>query len=72
LASLLAIFGLLILQAYKFAIKEAWMIILTIAILFIPEAPLTMQHGVFLFCFFPLLVAVNPILARITPKHPDK
>jgi hypothetical protein len=37
---------------------------LIVAVFFVPEAPLTMQHGVFLFCFFPLMAAYMP------PKAP--
>ena len=55
LAVLLGIFGLLFVRAYRHGTPQAWFVILTIAVFFIPEAPLTMQHGVFFFCFFPLL-----------------
>jgi O-antigen ligase len=55
LAALLAIFGTLFAAARRQGCRETWFVILTIAVFFIPEAPLTLQHGVFLFCFFPLL-----------------
>jgi O-antigen ligase len=65
LAALLAIFALLFVQAARRGTREAWFVILTIAVFFIPEAPLTMQHGVFLFCFFPLLALNGPGAARL-------
>jgi O-antigen ligase len=58
LATMLAIFILLFVRARKQGTREAWFVVLTLAVFFIPEAPLTLQPGVFLFCFFPLL-AVN-------------
>ncbi|HEX3933832.1 MAG TPA: hypothetical protein VHW43_04075, partial [Puia sp.] len=60
LAGLLAIFVLLFAAARRQGTREAWMAVLIVAIFFIPEAPLTMQHGVFLFCFFPLLALAAP------------
>jgi O-antigen ligase len=67
LLSLLTIFGLLIAGRRKHGRKETGYILLTLALLFIPEAPLTMQYGIFLFCFFPLLSLSAPPLAR-NPK----
>ena len=67
LASLLVIFILLIARTRQHGAKENWFIILTIAFLFIPEAPMTLQHGVFLFCFFPLLALSAPGSARVSP-----
>lgn len=60
LALLLAIFVLLLSRARRDGIKEAWFITLTMAVIFVPEAPLTMQQGVFLFCFFPLFALNRP------------
>jgi len=60
LASLLAIVVLLIGIALKWKTKEARFTVLTLLIFFIPEAPLTMQHGIFLFVFFPLLLLCSP------------
>lgn len=60
LASLVAIFVLLFAAARRQGSKETWMTVLIIAIFFIPEAPLTLQHGIFLFCFFPLLALAAP------------
>jgi O-antigen ligase len=68
LASLLAIFILLIARTRQHGAKENWFIILTIAFLFIPEAPMTLQHGVFLFCFFPLLALSAPGVARVSSQ----
>ncbi|HXB90702.1 MAG TPA: O-antigen ligase family protein [Puia sp.] len=65
LVSLLSIFFLLFAGARKQGAKESWFIILTLAIFFIPEAPLTLQHGIFLFCFFPLLALNAPRVARL-------
>jgi O-antigen ligase len=60
LASLLVIFGLLVGIAWQWKTKEAFFTIATIIVFFIPQSPLTMQHGVFLFCFFPLLLLSSP------------
>jgi O-antigen ligase len=60
LASLLAILVLLVGIALKWKTKEARFTVLTLIIFFIPEAPLTMQHGIFLFVFFPLLLLYSP------------
>jgi O-antigen ligase len=60
LISLLVIFGLLIGIAWQWKTKEAFFTIATIIVFFIPQSPLTMQHGVFLFCFFPLLLLNSP------------
>lgn len=56
LLSLLFIFGLLIRQAARNGTAESVFVVATLLLLFIPESPLTMQHGIFLFCFFPLLL----------------
>ena len=71
LASFLTIFLVLFSRAREYGIREAWWAVLTIAILFIPEAPLTMQHGVFLFCFFPLLALSRPLAKAISPAKPQ-
>jgi O-antigen ligase len=60
LALLLTILVLLFARAKRSGIREAWFITVTLAVFFIPEAPLTMQHGVFLFCFFPLFALNRP------------
>lgn len=56
LLALLVILGLLIALVLKNRTREAFFTVFTLVLFFIPEAPLTMQHGVFLFCFFPLLL----------------
>jgi O-antigen ligase len=61
LAFLLTIFVLLLASARKTGIREAWFIVVTLVVFFIPEAPLTLQEGVFLFCFFPLFALSRPI-----------
>ncbi len=68
LASLLVIMGLLIAGARRHGTKEGWFVVLTIAVFFIPEAPLTLQHGIFLFCFFPLLALCSPCGPEISPE----
>jgi O-antigen ligase len=60
LVSLMAIFVSLFAGARRLNTREGWFVVLTLAVFFIPEAPLTMQHGVFLFCFFPLLLFYGP------------
>jgi O-antigen ligase len=57
LVALLTIFVLLFRQlVLKWRTRQATYGILTLVIFFIPEAPLTLQHGIFLFCFFPLIL----------------
>jgi O-antigen ligase len=56
LLALLVIFGLLIGLVVKYRTPEAFFTVLTLVLFFIPEAPLTLQQGIFLFCFFPLLL----------------
>lgn len=65
LVSLLTIFCLLSAAAARQGAKEAWYVTATLAIFFIPEAPLTLQHGVFLFCFFPLLALSAPARRKL-------
>jgi O-antigen ligase len=60
LASLVAILTVLFADARRLGTREGWFVVLTLAVFFIPEAPLTMQHGIFLFCFFPLLALYVP------------
>jgi O-antigen ligase len=60
LALLLGIFVLLLSRARQYRIRELWFVVLTLVVFFIPEAPLTMQHGVFLFCFFPGFALSRP------------
>lgn len=67
-ASLLGIFILLFRRARRRETREGWIVVLIIAVFFIPEAPLTMQHGVFLFVFFPLLTLYGPAIRRLSPK----
>ena len=57
LVVLLTIFGLLVTQlARRWRTRQVSVTILTLALFFVPEAPLTLQHGIFLFCFFPLVL----------------
>jgi O-antigen ligase len=60
LVSLLVIFFLLAGVAWQWKTKEAFFTVMTLVAFFIPQSPLTMQHGVFLFCFFPLLLLYSP------------
>ena len=60
LAALVGIFVSLFAAARRQGSKETRMTVLVNAIFFIPEAPLTLQHGIFLFCFFPLLALAAP------------
>jgi len=60
LASMLAIFWMLWKIVWCKKTKEAFFTVATIMVFFIPQAPLTLQHGVFLFCFFPLLLLYSP------------
>jgi O-antigen ligase len=60
LAALLGIFATLFAAAWRHGTREAWFVILILFLFFIPQAPLTLQHGVFLFCFFPFLALAVP------------
>ena len=60
LCALLAIFWLLAGIVAKWRTSLAFFTVLTLVVFFIPEAPLTMQTGIFLFCFFPLLLLHSP------------
>jgi O-antigen ligase len=60
LAVLVTVFVALFAAVSSSGIREAWVVLLTLTAFFIPEAPLTLQYGVFLFCFFPLLVLNRP------------
>jgi O-antigen ligase len=60
LISLLVIFCLLAGVIWRWKTREALFTVLTLAVFFVPQSPLTMQHGVFLFCFFPLLLLYSP------------
>jgi O-antigen ligase len=60
LAALLFIFWLLAGIARRWMTRPALFTVLTLLVFFIPEAPLTMQSGIFLFCFFPLLLLHSP------------
>lgn len=64
LLALLSIFGLLAAAARRHGGKETGYILVILALFFIPEAPLTMQSGIFLFCFFPLLALSAPQILR--------
>jgi O-antigen ligase len=68
LASLLAVFVALFAAASSSGVREAWIVVLTLAVFFVPEAPLTLQHGVFLFCFFPLLALNRPSPEKLPAK----
>ena len=72
LASLVMIIVLLFDQAKRSGIREAWFVMLTISIWFIVEAPLTLQQGVFLFCFFPLLAINMPHKVATGAKNGGK
>jgi O-antigen ligase len=60
LACLLAIFAAFFAAARRCGMREPWFVVLILAVFFVPEAPLTMQHGVFLFAFFPFLALAFP------------
>jgi O-antigen ligase len=60
LAALLFIFWLMAGIARRWMTRPAFFTFLTLLVFFIPEAPLTMQTGIFLFCFFPLLLLYSP------------
>ncbi len=60
LVSLLVIFWLLAGIVWRWKTREAFFTVLTLLVFFVPQSPLTMQHGVFLFCFFPLLLLYSP------------
>jgi O-antigen ligase len=57
---LLANFGLQIGIVRRWRTGQAFFTVLTLALFFIPQSPLTMQTGVFLFAFFPMLLTYSP------------
>lgn len=69
LAALLAVFIALFSAVSASGNREGWIVILTVLAFFIPEAPLTLQHGVFLFCFFPLLALSRPDREKLPAKN---
>lgn len=60
LAVLLVNFGLQIGIIRRWRTGQAFFTVLTLILFFIPQSPLTMQTGVFLFSFFPLLLTYSP------------
>lgn len=60
LISMVFIFVLLFAKARETGVREAWFVLLVTLIFFMPEAPITMQQGVFIFCYFPLLATALP------------
>jgi len=60
LAVLLAIFWLLAGIVRQWQTRHSFFTVFTLILFFVPEAPLTMQQGIFLFCFFPLLLLHSP------------
>jgi O-antigen ligase len=69
LISLLVIFWLLAGMAWQWKTKETFFTVLTLVAFFIPQSPLTMQHGIFLFCFFPLLLLYSPKKVPTAPGY---
>jgi O-antigen ligase len=57
---LLAIFGLQIGIVWRWKTGQAFFTVLTLLLFFVPQSPLTMQTGVFLFSFFPFLLLYSP------------
>ncbi len=60
LAALLFVFWLIAGIALWWKTRLAVFTFVTLLVFFIPEAPLTMQTGITLFCFFPLLLLHSP------------
>lgn len=60
LAALLAIFWLQIGIVRRWRTGQAFFTVLILIAFFLPQSPLTMQTGVFLFVFFPLLLLCSP------------
>jgi O-antigen ligase len=60
LLALLTIFGLLWGIVWRWKTPVAFFTVATLVLFFIPEAPLTMQDGIFLFSFFPLILLHSP------------
>lgn len=57
---LLVNFGLQIGIVRRWKTSQAFFTVLTLILFFIPQSPLTMQTGVFLFSFFPLMLTYSP------------
>jgi O-antigen ligase len=60
LAVLLYLCGLLIALVRKWRTREAFFTVFILLTLFLTESFITLQHGVFLFSFFPLLLLYSP------------
>jgi O-antigen ligase len=69
LTALVTIFVLLFAKARETGVREAWFVLLVTLIFFIPEAPITLQQGVFLFCWFPLLATSLPKTQEAIPSN---
>lgn len=57
---LLVIFGLLAGIARQWRTGQAFFTVLILFLFFLPQSPLTMQHGIFLFSYFPMLLLQSP------------
>jgi O-antigen ligase len=68
LLCLLTIIVLLIRLIPTYRTREVFFTVLTMILFFIPEAPLTMQQGIFLFCFFPLVLPYGEKTRNCTPE----
>jgi O-antigen ligase len=68
LLSLLTILALLVGVVLKNRSREAFFTVLILILFFIPEAPLTMQQGIFLFCFFPLALPYGEKARNCKPE----
>src|SRR5882724_9306137 len=64
LGVLLTVCGLLIGLARKCGSREAFFTVAILLVLFLTESFITLQHGVFLFSFFPLLLIYSPKWGR--------
>jgi O-antigen ligase len=60
LAVFLYLCGLLISVVWKWRTREAFFTVVILLTLFVTESFITLQHGVFLFSFFPLLLLYSP------------
>jgi hypothetical protein len=68
LISLSAIFVLLAGTARRYRSRTMYFVVITLLLFFIPEAPLTLQQGVFLFCFFPLVAPYGEKNVKLQPE----
>lgn len=68
LISLAGILVILAGTARRYRSRPMYFVVMTLVLFFIPEAPLTLQQGLFLFCFFPLVMPYGEKNVKLQPE----